>query len=408
MNTLRDQAMQLFNAAIAAADPGHAVKRHLSGHLPLPDPGGRLEIIALGKAASAMMAATIPMIPGSVTWHGLIVTNAGNQTDLAGCETIIGGHPLPDHGSLTAGSAILDLAAPLGPADRVLALISGGGSALAVAPVAGVSLSDKIEMNRLLLAHGFDITRTNEVRQSLSRLKGGGLTRAAAPAPVTALILSDVIGDDLRAVASGPTVAPIGNRATAAALLRDRGIWDHLPDSITNVLSGDDANDDTPSATNILIGSNAYSVEAAVHASAGQIKRLADPVTGDVGEAAELLLNATGDSFLAGGETTVVVSGTGKGGRNQELALRFAMGARDIGDGWVFLSGGTDGRDGPTDAAGAIVDPGTVQRILDAGLDPGALISNNDAYPALDAAGDLIRIPATGTNVADIQVFLRA
>ena len=292
-------------------------------------------------------------------------------------------------------------------ADRVLALISGGGSALAVAPTPGVTLQDKAALNEVLLASGLDIVAMNLIRQQVSRLKGGGLAAAAQPAPVTALILSDVIGDDLSAVASGPTTPPVGTAAEARQRAQSAGIWDALPPSVQAALSSN-AKAPGASATNILVGSNSQSVAAAAKAL-GDLRILPEPLTGDVTAAAPALLNAARNgSFVTGGETTVRLTGSGMGGRNQDLALRFALGAeaQELRGDWVFLSGGTDGRDGPTDAAGAIVTPQTLAMIRAKGLDPAAHLENNDAYPALDAANALIKRPPSGTNVADIQIFL--
>ncbi|MBC7142217.1 MAG: DUF4147 domain-containing protein, partial [Rhodobacteraceae bacterium] len=286
--------------------------------------------------------------------------------------------------------------------------------ALLPAPIAGLTLADKVAVNRLLLATGFEITEMNLVRQQLSRLKGGGLLRAAAPAPVTAYILSDVIGDDLRVIASGPTVAPIGGKAEARALLQSRGIWDALPAAVRAVLDRDEApSAPLPAATNILVGSNRKSLDAIVAAAGPEVSVVNDRLTGDVGDAAEAVVaaarNAPVDSahcLVFGGETTVTLRGTGLGGRNQELALRVALSMPDLGRDWVFLSGGTDGRDGPTDAAGGVVDAGTAARIRAAGGDPDALLADNDSHAALSLSGDLLVTGASGTNVADVQILL--
>ena len=278
-----------------------------------------------------------------------------------------------------------------------------------------MTLGDKMAVNRLLLESGLEINAMNLIRQQLSDLKGGGFLRYAAPAPVTALILSDVIGDDLRAIASGPTVAPLGTSADAMKLLRDNGIWDHLPDRVRSYLSTKkDTAADTP-AENTLIGSNRVSLAAACRAAAEWDARIVDDhLTGDVQAAADKILKAAvkatakkPTALIFGGETTVKIKGDGRGGRNQELALRVARAADGLlGKHWVFLSGGTDGRDGPTDAAGGVVDPGTLNRINMAGQDVKALLANNDSYTALKSAGDLLMTGATGTNVADVQILL--
>ncbi len=409
---LRDTAIGLFETAVAAADPRRAVRTYLPGNLPEPDQDGKLAIIALGKAAGAMMQETLDHLPPRLAFEGLVVTNAENAAHLPSavsqaCTLVVGGHPVPDEGSLQAGDAILKLARGLGEKDRLLALISGGGSALAIAPIEGLDLADKRAVNQVLLGAGLDINAMNEVRQALSALKGGGLARAAYPAKASALILSDVVGDDLAAVASGPTVAPIGNRASALKILRDAGVLEDCPPAVVAALRAGEQSQKVPSCENTLIGSNAQSVRSAASALDG-IDRIDLPIVGDVADAAQALVDHATRDFVAGGETTVILKGTGKGGRNQELALRFAMLAGDQIDGeWVFLSGGTDGRDGPTDAAGGIVDANTVALIDMAGMDLDALLDNNDAYRALDAAGALLKVPPTGTNVADIHIFLR-
>jgi hydroxypyruvate reductase len=245
----------------------------------------------------------------------------------------------------------------------------------------------------------------NLVRQQLSRIKGGGLLRAAAPHPLTALILSDVVGDTLSAIASGPTVAPLGTAAQAREILHSAEIWDDLPDSVRAHLQQDHQNGPLPTARNILIGSNTLSVQA-MAAAAPEAKVIAQPVEGDVADAARVICDAAGPGItLWGGETTVNLTGNGRGGRNQELALRIAAEARARGwQDFTCLQGGTDGRDGPTDAAGGLVDAKTLDRIVDLP----ALLANNDSYRALDMADALLMTGATGTNVADLGVMIRS
>ncbi len=399
----RALARRLFDAGLAAADPAAGVARALAGYA---RPRGRLALVAVGKAALRMADAALAAVgPASA----LVVTNDGNAGDLPGATVLAAGHPVPDDRGLEAGRRALALAGSLGPEDALLALISGGGSALLPAPVPGISLADKQAVNRLLLACGAPIGTVNLIRQSLSRLKGGGLARAAAPAPVTSLILSDVIGDDLRAVASGPTVAPLGDAAAARAEMQAHGIWDAAPASVRAWLSVAPPAPPAPAADNRLIGSNALSV-AAMAAAAPGARAPALPLTGDVADAAARIVAEGGRGVtLWGGETTVVLRGRGRGGRNQELALRVACAAAAAGwpPGWAFLSGGTDGRDGPTDAAGGLVDAGTLARIRAAGVDPAAALVDNDSHRALAAAGDLLMTGDTGTNVADLQVLVR-
>jgi hydroxypyruvate reductase len=407
----RARARAIFATGVAAADPGRAVAGWLvRGELAAPGPGGRHLVIAVGKAALRMAEAAQAALGPVET---LVVTNYENAVPHPGMTVLAAGHPVPDANGAAAARAVLERLSRAGESDRVLALISGGGSALLPAPADGISLEDKAEVNRLLLASGAGIEEMNLVRQNLSRLKGGGFVRAASPARVTALILSDVVGDDLRVIASGPTVAPIGGREAARAALRVRGLWERLPDAVRRHLSAPEPQaTPMPAARNVLVGSNALSVGAMVAAGAVAHPR---PLTGDVADAAAEVLEAAlalapGQALAFGGETTVTLRGHGLGGRNQELALRVALAAagRGLSGDWAFLAGGSDGRDGPTEAAGGLVDAGTAGRIAAAGLDPAALLADNDSNRALAAAGDLVVTGATGTNVADLAVFVRA
>ncbi|TRW94839.1 DUF4147 domain-containing protein [Paracoccus sp. M683] len=411
MTELGERAMTLIRAGIQAADPADCVARALDRALAdAPAPGGRWHVVALGKAARAMTVAALAGLPGGTS--ALIVTNAGNDAPLAGARILTAGHPVPDAAGEEAAREVEAILAAAAPEDRILALISGGGSAMLPAPITGLTLKDKQAVNKLLLASGADITATNLIRQALSRLKGGGWLRASR-APVTALILSDVPGDDLRVIASGPTVAPIGSVADAEAKARDLGIWDDLPEAVQEALIRPDDRPPVPKAQNLLIGSNGHSVAAMAAAGA-----VAGPIglSGDVGDCAAALLATVrdlpqGGAMVFGGETTVTLTGKGLGGRNQELALRFARlaeGLGDLGDDWVFASVGSDGRDGPGQAAGGLVGPGTLALMRKAGIDPDDALSRNDSTRALRAGRALVTTGPTGTNVADLAVFLRA
>ena len=416
MNDLRDTAITLFNAAVKRADPARALRDQLL-HAPLPplEDGGRNIIIALGKAASPMMRQALEMIPEPR--QALVVTNPENLCDIPGATTMAGTHPVPDEASATAGRAAIDLLKTATAKDRVIALISGGGSALMVSPAPGLTLADKAAVNASLLASGLNINAMNLIRQQLSDLKGGGLLRHASPAPVTTYILSDVIGDDLRAIASGPTVGPIGTRAQAREMMRRADIWPTAPFAVQTLLNAaEDAPGNQSTATNTLIGSNRHSLQAMLEAATGWNAQLvSDTLIGDVEDAAQSVVDAAlaaptdrPIALIFGGETTVKINGSGLGGRNQELALRVAkLGAEQLSGDWLFLSGGTDGRDGPTEAAGGIVMPDTWAQIRSNGADPDALLENNDSNAALAAADALLITGSTGTNVADVQVFLR-
>ena len=397
MTDPRAFALRAFEAGVAAANPYEAVMRY-AGNLTKPS-----LIIAVGKAAVSMARAALEVFPQTPC---RVVTNYENAIDLAGAVVMAAGHPVPDaNGAAAADAVIADLAAATGP---ILALISGGGSALLPAPITGMTLDEKANVNAALLGAGIDIVQMNLVRQQLSRLKGGGMLRVATPNKITALILSDVVGDDLSAIASGPTVAPLGTKAMARTVLENALIWDQMPASVQQCLLGRDVNDTLPDAQNILVGSNPISV-AAMLAAVGDASVLPQAVEGDVADAARQICDQAAVGVTVwGGETTVQLNGDGRGGRNQELALRIALEARVRGwTNWTCLQGGSDGRDGPTDAAGGLVDQGTLLRIAEAGGDIDALLDNNDSYAALDLAGDLLKIPATGTNVADLGIMIR-
>lgn len=393
----------LFAVGLQAADPARAVQQALQD-APL-SAHARLFVLGLGKAAITMTRAALAVLPAPE--NVLVVTNYENAEILPGAMVIAAGHPVPDANGIRAAFAAEAVLAQAGPEDRVLVLVSGGGSALLPAPIEGLTLNDKAEVNRILLAGGMDIVAMNAVRQHLSRLKGGGLLRAAHPAPVTALILSDVIGDDLRAIASGPTVAPIAPRAHVVEMLRAAGMWDRLPNAAQTALLRPEEDLPAIAAENRLIGSNRQSLEAMAQARP-EARIVSTALVGDVADAAGVIVKVVQDGqvplALFGGETTVTLTGTGLGGRNQDLALRVAI-ALEGQAGWRFLSAGTDGRDGPTEAAGAIVDGETCVRIRAAGGDPAAFLANNDSNRALALAGDLLVTGGTGTNVADLQIL---
>ena len=403
---MRETAKGLFRVAVAAADPDQAVRRFASAHGLKAAQAGRTLLLAFGKAAPAMARAALDNLPPET--EALVITHHENAQDVQGATVMTAGHPVPDAAGAAAARALIARMPPLTDNDRVIALVSGGASALLPAPPKGISLNDKQALNSALLASGLDIVQMNLVRQQVSDLKGGGLLRLAAPAPVQALILSDVIGDDLRAIASGPTVAPLGTRRAAKDVLQAAAVWEGLPAPIKLHLPQNTQIPDTPSAENHLIGSNRVSLEAMRTASQAVI--VSDALVGDVEDAAlqvaEHARTAAPGTYLFGGETTVVLKGNGKGGRNQELAARVAQALDSESRPWIFLSGGTDGRDGPTDAAGGITDAGTFARARAAGVDPDALLANNDSYALLKAAGDLLITQATGTNVADVQVLI--
>ena len=413
----RQTARSLFDRAVSAAEPAAAVRKAILND-PLPTIiTGRLFIIAVGKAACAMIEEALKHAPNHVTTTAIAVTNYENARPVQDCEVLATGHPIPDENGQKAALKVISLLSNTRPDDFVLALISGGGSAILPSPVDEITLKDKIKTNEFLIKNGYKIAEINLIRQQLSTLKGGGLARLANPAVLRALIISDVVGDDLRVIASGPTTEQIGTATQAVGLLRSRGHFSSLPRAVQNYLNAPFCRPkhDPIEVQNQIISSNRKSLNAMLLASTNRkAKLVSDRLEGNVTKAAEKIAtfiknnqNEDEQVFIWGGETTVNVTGTGLGGRNQELSLRVANHLQNLPDNWAFLSGGTDGRDGPTNAAGGLVDRGTIKRIETAGGDISQLLSNNDSHQALSLAEDLLITGATGTNVADVQVFVR-
>lgn len=417
---LKYEARALFERAVRVADPARALRKIFNSQpLVLPTMSGRFLVLAWGKASCAMIEETLLHIPSSVDMTAIAATNYENFRDIKGAEILAAGHPLPDENGLKAAQKITAFLEKATLNDRVVCLISGGGSALLPSPISPLTLADKIAVNDLLLKSGFDIVETNSVRQHLSRLKGGGVVRLGAPAKISSFIVSDVIGDDVRAIASGPTACPLCTPKEAISLLKERDLWARFPKTAKDILKQKSAQN-TPvhhHADNHIICSNGQSLDALCE----DIKNFVRPkimsysLIGDVENAAQEIVHTIAQqdrvapvALIWGGETTVTVRGNGRGGRNQELCLRVGKALCDLEGDWIFLSGGTDGRDGPTDAAGGIITPQSLPMIEKAGLDINALLHNNDSYAALEKADALLKIGGTGTNVADIQIFMKA
>jgi hydroxypyruvate reductase len=422
---LKQHALHLFQAGVAAADPYLAVKRCLD----LNALSEKIYVIAFGKAACAMVRAAVELIPYEHLAAAIAVTNYENAIAVDDVQVLEAGHPLPDLAGFHAAQEIAERVKQAQANDLVLVLISGGGSALLPYPVVGVSLKEKIATTNLLLACGATINEINCVRKHLSQLKGGGLARLAAPATVHALILSDVLGDDLSTIASGTTVPDNSTYSDAIKVLKNKNVWSNVPKSVQQHLQQGEQRliAETPKAndpifmhtSHVLCASNTVSLNAA-QVAAEQLgyrtQIYSEQLCGIAKDEAEKLAAYAATivptlqplALLAGGETTVNLTGNGKGGRNQEFALAFALAAEKHGltGQWTLLSGGTDGRDGPTDAAGGIVDANSLPAMINAGLNPNESLNNNDAYHALNSANDLLITGATGTNVADLQILL--
>jgi glycerate 2-kinase len=434
---LRSAARAILDAAIAAGDARRLTRAALGLDHPRLTVAGRafdlgrvrrVLVVGAGKA-SAEMAGAVGDLLGDRIADGLVVVKE-RRGDLGRVRVVEAGHPLPDARGQAAAEAIRDLVRGAGADDLVFCLISGGGSALMPLPAPGLELAQKQAVTRLLLEAGATINELNGVRKHLSGLKGGQLAQEATPAPVVTLVLSDVIGDPLDVIASGPTAADPTTFGDALAVLDRFGLRGRVPARVRAHLEAGARGEvrETPKADdpifrsvqNVVIGNNGPVVEAAVATA----RRLGYPpvllARGLQGEAREvarvfaaMLQEATASGrpvgrpgcLIAAGETTVTVRGAGTGGRCQEFCLALVPALAAL-EGVVVLAAGTDGSDGPTDAAGALVDPGSLGRARAAGVDPHAALAANDAYGFFTATGDLVRTGPTGTNLMDLYLVL--
>jgi glycerate 2-kinase len=438
LSRMRDDARAIFLAGIAAVDPEQAVRNLLSlqgdilkaGRTVLKlHPAGRVFLVGAGKAAGPM-AAAVEKVLGERLTRGVVVTKYGHGHPLHQTQLLEAGHPVPDDNGLAAGREIIDILQQAEKRDLVIVVLSGGGSALLPAPPPAVSLQEKMAVTRMLLGCGADIGEINSVRKHLSLLKGGGMARLADPARIVTLILSDVVGDPLDIIASGPTVPDRSTFADALAVLHRYHIEGQVPGPVISYLqkgaSGvivETAKPDAPffrRTVNLLAGNNTTAIFAAA-ARARQLGYntlvLSTTITGETRPVAAMHaalareIVATGNPvpapacLLSGGETTVTLRGKGQGGRNQEFSLAASLEIQGFDD-VLVLSAGTDGTDGPTDAAGAFADGTTVKRGEEIGRDPYQHLENNDAYPFFAALGDLLTTGPTNTNVMDLRVIL--
>lgn len=426
--SLRAAARAVFDAALAAAEVRPLVLQALRGR---PWPGaGRVLVVGAGKASGAMAAAVEEAL-GDRVRAGAVAVKDRHLGPTRRVRLLEAGHPVPDERGVQAAEAVRALAACAAANDLVLVLISGGGSALLPAPAPPVTLSDKQDLTRLLLAAGADIRQLNVVRKHCSRIKGGQLARAASAAGrVTGLVLSDVIGDPLDVIASGPTVPDPSTFEEALAVLERFDLRARTPRQVLDRLEegarGRIAETPKPGdavfdrVENLVIGNNARVVDAAARRarSLGLAPHvLTTALEGEARRAAIGFAALARDiragrgpvpapaCVIAGGETTVTVTGDGQGGRCQEFALACAL-EMDGMEGVVALAAGTDGTDGPTDAAGAVADGDTVRRARDHGLDPAERLRANDSHPLFRALGDLVITGPTNTNLLDVYLLL--
>lgn len=398
---LAREAMRIWRAGLAAVEPGSAVRRVLGWEGGAVRVGGevltgrRVWLLGAGKAAAAMARAVVEILPVD---GGLVVSHVPAAG--VGVPVWCGDHPFPGAASAAAAGALAAVAGRIGPEDLVIVVLSGGASALVGAGVPGVELA---EVTRVLLGAGLPIGAVNTVRRHVSVLGGGGLAELLAPARVRTLVLSDVAGDVLHDVGSGPTVGDPTTRAQAVAVLRSAGLG-----GLTSRVR--ETPDRLPHARALVVGSAAQAAAAAVVAARQRWEHVQQgPLDGearDVGRAHAAWLRSARGVRVCAGETTVTLGDVaGAGGRNQEVALACAV-ALDGGPGGL-LALGTDGRDGPTELAGAWVDGSTARRAREAGYDPVAHLVGHDAEPLLRAVGAGVVTGPTGTNVADLHVLLR-
>jgi hydroxypyruvate reductase len=424
---LRRHALAIFRAAVQAADPRRTVKAALQAM----DASRyrRIFVVGAGKA-SAAMAQAAEQVLGRRIHGGWINTKYGHLAPLKHITLHEASHPVPDARGVEGARRIAEIAKQAGEGDLLLCLISGGASALLPLPAEPVTLEEKQATTRLLLACGATIHEINAVRKHLSAIKGGRLARLAQPAHVVALLLSDVVGDPLDVIGSGPTAPDSSTFATAWAVIEKYGLEERIPASVRRLIEAGLAGriEETPKAgdpcfrhtRNVIVGSNRLAVDAAARKARELGYRPLVLSTMIEGETRDIALMhaaiareivATGRpvrppaAVISGGETTVTLRGKGLGGRNQEFALAAAIALEAV-PGVLAFSAGTDGTDGPTDAAGAMADGRTLSRAAALGLDARRALADNDSYHFFQPLGDLVMTGPTGTNVMDVRLML--
>jgi hydroxypyruvate reductase len=434
----RHDAKTIFEAALEASDPALAIGRHLrleretlwAGQRPYDlSQHGKIYVIGAGKA-TAKMAFALEEVLGEGLAGGLVIVKPGYTVRLRAVEIVEAGHPIPDQSGIDGTNRIIDLLTRVGEKDLVICLVSGGASTLLCCPSDGLSLQDKQKTTEVLLSCGAKIQEVNAIRKHISKVKGGRLAELARPATVLSLILSDVIGDPIDHIGSGPTAPDSTSFSDCLSVIDRYGIATMIPLPVKKLLEKGAAGDiaETPKAgapvfdkvQNLLVGNNQSALSAAkerAEALGYQTLTLSSSIEGEARKVAiehsaiakDLRLDRTRVRWpvciISGGETTVTVQGRGLGGRNQEFALAAAIeldGVEQV----VVLSGATDGTDGPTDAAGGIVDGTTVRRAREKGLDPREYLRRNDSYRLLKAVDDLLMTGPTLTNVMDLRLLL--
>ena len=429
----RDFLSAAFRAGILAVDPESAVVEHLqidgdqicfNGEKTSLNAIDKIWVVGFGKAA-ANMARGVESVLGERIHDGIVVTKYGHGASLDKIKVLEAGHPVPDSAGVAATSKIMDMVQRAGSDDLVIFLVSGGGSALLVQPREGISLDDKQTITGLLLRKAVPIEQMNVVRKFLSKVKGGQLALLAEPARLVSFIISDVIGDPLDAIASGPTAPAKATIDEAIGILHKSGVWHEMPGPLRQWFeeSGkkhEASSNDFSGITNIIIANNHKSLCAIDRYAAAKNHEtlvLSGYVQGEAREVARVYgaiareIRENGRPIcapacvIAGGETTVNVVGGGLGGRNTEMVLAILPDIAGMAD-VAFLSAGTDGSDGPTDAAGAFAFSDSLERASARGLDAVQYLQQNNSYQFFEKLGDLFRSGPTGTNVMDIQILL--
>ncbi len=427
-----EAAWGIYRAAVKAVDPYKLTAAHSERVLTALRSSGRRRLLVAGFGkASCPMARALEDSLGGLIEQGIVITKYGHceESRPSRIRVIEAGHPLPDENGLRGTEETVRLLRDAGEESLLVCLISGGGSALLVSPYEGISLEDKNKATEILLNAGADIFDLNTVRKHISAVKGGRLAETAYPATIMSLILSDVIGDRLDIIASGPTYPDLTIYRDALKVIEKYGVGDRIPQSVTAFLTKgahglfpETLKDSSPvfqHVENILVGNNKKAVTAAAEKAqmlGYETTVVSTELRGEARDVAKRLarkaleVKGTKDAesrscLLYGGETTVTVQGKGRGGRNMELALAFSIEIEGTG-GITLLSAGTDGTDGPTDAAGAVVDGNTIPRAKSLGLDARKYLRNNDSYHFFEKAGGLFVTGPTGTNVMDIDILI--
>jgi len=438
LSRLRQDAAAIFQSGIDAVDAEAAVSSACQikeNRLQIQDTGfdlsayANIYVIGAGKA-SAAMAMALESLLGDRIAGGAITVKYAHTRPLKHIDLIEAGHPIPDDNGLKGAQRILEIADQANESDLVICLLSGGGSALLPQPAASLTFSDKQAVIQTLLDCGATINEINALRKHISAIKGGRLAKKVWPATLITLILSDVVGDKLDVIASGPTVPDSSTFSDCITIIDAYHLKDRIPESVINhlELGASGGIEETPKSDaeafnrtfNYIVGSNITALDAARKTAENlgyHTLILSSMIQGETRDAAKFHtaiakeIRQTGNPvappacLLSGGETTVTIKGDGLGGRNQEFALAAAIDIREE-DMMVILSGGTDGTDGPTDAAGAIVDGASAQKAENKGLSPYTYLNNNDSYHFFSQTEELLMTGPTGTNVMDLRIVL--